>query len=59
MKVTTFIILQSQNHNNIRLLQMGKIYSFEIQSNPNLNLNIVVKQTKFIYLFPLSVYPGA
>jgi hypothetical protein len=42
MKVTTFVTLQSQNLKNVRLLQKEKIYLFEIQSNPNLNLNIVV-----------------
>jgi ribose 5-phosphate isomerase len=41
MKVT-FVILQSQNLKNVRLLQKRKIHLFEFQSNPNLNLNIVV-----------------
>jgi hypothetical protein len=46
MKVTTFIILQSQNLRNVELLQKGNIDLFEIQSNPYLNLKTVVKQIK-------------
>jgi hypothetical protein len=45
MKVTIFVLLQSQNLKNVKLLQNRKMYLFEIQSTPNLNLHLGVKQT--------------
>jgi hypothetical protein len=57
MKVTTFVILQSQNLKNVRLLQKGKIYLFEIQSNPNLNIVVTNKIEYWGGLpLPLAVY---
>jgi hypothetical protein len=54
MKVTTFVILQSQKLKKARIFQKGKIYLFEIQSKPNLNFHIVVKHKNLLTLGRLA-----